>query len=534
MFKSNFSKSFSVRSAICFFIILLLLLSCVLKIAKINTENYAEAANKQSGYRITVSNIRGTIYDRNMEPLTNTTYDTYAAVSPTPSGIIGISSKLDKDDYEKVKKSLKNGKPAVVKVKGDITHTGIVTAKVCSKYSSFLDAAHIIGYTDAAGHGVSGLEAAYDDILYSDKKVEAVFTVNGKGNVLSGIEPYFENESFRNLNCVVTTLDKDIQSTVSAAACRINSGAVIVSECKTGKIRAMVSRPDYSITDISEYLNRADSPMINRALSAFSVGSAFKPCVASAAIESGTDAFTHICTGHTEIAGRIFKCHKTDGHGEVDLLRALAFSCNSYFYNFIKQVGGERVYNTASAFNFGREIKIADNLYAASGVLPDKSKLDDEFTLANFSIGQGIFSASPVCMLNLYNAIASDGCYYLPSLVEKTVKDGESDIYNIGGKTRVMSESTAEKLRYYLSFVLSEGTGTAAMPDNVTAAGKTATAQTGRYDDNGKEINNSWFCGFFPKENPEYTAVIISENGTAADTCAVFKEIADSITALKN
>ena len=81
--------------------------------------------------------------------------------------------------------------------------------------------------------------------------------------------------------------------------------------------------------------------------------------------------------------------------------------------------------------------------------------------------------------------------------------------------------------------VVTEGTGVLANPKTVTAAGKTATAQTGKYKD-GKEIKSSWFCGFFPKEDPEYVVIIFCEDQSlAAKSCAeIFAEIADKINSL--
>ena len=78
-----FEKCFEKRAVICFFVIVLLLLSCVMRIAVIINGDYAEVANRQIGYRITVSNIRGTVFDCNMIPLTNREYKIIAAVTPT-------------------------------------------------------------------------------------------------------------------------------------------------------------------------------------------------------------------------------------------------------------------------------------------------------------------------------------------------------------------------------------------------------------------------------------------------------------------
>ena len=91
------------------------------------------------------------------------------------------------------------------------------------------------------------------------------------------------------------------------------------------------------------------------------------------------------------------------------------------------------------------------------------------------------------------------------------------------------SKSTADKLNTDLSAVLEEGgTGKTARPKLVSAAGKTGTAQTGVVK-GGKMVTNSWFCGFFPLDNPKYAVTVLSEN--AKGGCGgVFAEIADAIT----
>ena len=97
-----------------------------------------------------------------------------------------------------------------------------------------------------------------------------------------------------------------------------------------------------------------------------------------------------------------------------------------------------------------------------------------------------------------------------------------------------MKTTTAEALRNYLEAVITEGTGEDACPKTIAAAGKTATAQTGKFE-NGVEINEGWFCGYFPAENPEYVVVVFSENTLRqTKTCSqIFAEIADNIASLK-
>ena len=98
-----------------------------------------------------------------------------------------------------------------------------------------------------------------------------------------------------------------------------------------------------------------------------------------------------------------------------------------------------------------------------------------------------------------------------------------------------MKENTAEILRNHLASVVTEGTGIEAKPQFVSAAGKTATAQTGKFE-NGIEICEGWFCGFFPVENPKYVVIVFSENTLNQEkSCSkIFAEIADSITLLES
>ena len=102
--------------------------------------------------------------------------------------------------------------------------------------------------------------------------------------------------------------------------------------------------------------------------------------------------------------------------------------------------------------------------------------------------------------------------------------------YDIGSPTMVFDSDTAQKIKDALALVITEGTGTSAKPSTVTAAGKTATAQTGKFE-NGREINSSWFCGFFPFEDPKYIVIVFCEDNTkATKQCAqIFAEIADQI-----
>ena len=528
--KSNtdFKYNFAARAAVSYFLILFLLLACVLRVAVINSQNLGSVASEQSEYKIAVKRLRGTIYDANMLPLTNNKKSVLAVVLPTPAAVVTVSGMLKGEEKESFLSSIKSGKPALCELPREVKCEGMDTITVYETEGD-ITACHVIGYLNSTGHGAAGLEAAYDDLLYDNSYLYAVAEVDGKGSPLGGAEPRFESETHAPACGVVSTIDIKMQNAVKEAASGINKGAVVLSEVKTGEIKALLSLPDFDTGNISDYLENENSPFLNRALRPYSVGSIFKPCVAAAGLEAGIDGGYFNCTGREYIADRYFKCHKADGHGKVNLRQALAFSCNCFFYNFAALTGGGQILKTARKFNFGFGIKIADNLKTAAGTLPGASALKTPGGLANFSIGQGEFAASPVSMLPLYTAIANKGEYYLPSLIKSTIKDGKVTPYDKGNPTRAISKNTADTIKEYLKDVINTGTAEMAAPKTVTAAGKTATAQTGRVDSKGQKVSNSWFCGFFPAEEPEYVAIILSEGGNTSATAEVFARIADKI-----
>lgn len=528
----GFSAVFARRTAISFFVIILLFLGSILRVAVVSTKGYTEAQASQSSKRITVGRTRGTVFDCNMIPITNSSSKLVAAVSPTPRAAVAISSILSGEERERVLDTLSKGAPAVCEVPYDPECDGITVTRVYNHTAADMPAVHTVGYTDGAGHGVSGIEAAFDDILYSDKTVDAIFTTDGKGGILTGLDPYFENAASMEGGGVVTTLNINIQTITEQACAGIEKGAAVVCEIASGKLRAAVSLPTFDITAVSESLESADSPMLNRTVSAFSVGSVFKPCAAAAAIECGVSYNSCNCTGNIKIGNRVFNCHNRTGHGEVDLKGALALSCNSFFYNLASHTGGEALYSMASSLGFGSSVILGPSLKTAEGNLPKRSELTTDADLANLGIGQGSLLLSPISVLTLYCAIGSDGCYITPSLIEGTLKNGKLTLYNAGSPTRAMREKTAKLLREHLAEVILTGTGTAAAPKNCTAAGKTATAQTGRFID-GAELTNSWFCGFFPADNPKYAIAVMSEGVPTKSTAAVFADIADGICELE-
>lgn len=519
-------KEYNLRVIICFFLIMSGFLSCIVRIAVIMGGNYSEVQSEQNSYRVEIGNIRGTIFDCNRIPITNSKSVTIAAVVPNDISKEMLLNAVYEENKDNLLSKLDSSAPFVIKVNKEINLDGIKTIKYYEHNMENMSGCHIIGYVGNDGHGVSGLEKAYDHLLYSDQKVSALFKTDGKGEVLKGEDITVENDVGKVADGIVSTIDINFQTAIERAMSGIEKGAAIVIEIKSGKIRAMASKPFYDVTNVSKYLNDENSPLLNRCLSAYNVGSVFKPCVAAAAIEANTGNYSINCVGFEVIADRKFSCHKKSGHSFVDIGDALSESCNVFFYNLALKIGGDSVYNMASNLGFGNKIKLCEGIYTNAGNLTDRELLSNDAELANLSIGQGRLLLSPVSVLTLYCAIAGDGSYILPSIVEGKVEKGIFKKTDTISPTRVMSSDTAATIRVHLKKVVTDGTGKAAKPKTLTAAGKTATAQTGKYKD-GIEITHSWFCGFFPADNPLYAVCVMEEDGNGA--AEVFAKIADNI-----
>lgn len=499
------------------------------------------ASGLSSSKSIDVAVLRGSVYDCKMRPMTNSEYDIYAAAKPSNEALAAIKGKVLPEVFESVMGRMSRGNPVALKIDSLLESTeNIITARVPKRYSSAFTACHIIGYLNAAGEGISGIEKAYNTVLSENNStVSFAFSANAKGRVMLGEGIEIKGNRVPK-NGVVLTLDRDIQQITEAVldASVSECAAAVVIEVESGAIRACVSRPLFNQNDISESLDDEKSPLINRAFLPFSVGSVFKPIVAASALENGiSENYEYNCKGSVVYNGVTFHCHKREGHGLVDMNSAVANSCNTYFIDLAIKTGAKNIVETATDFGFGRKVRFADGIEASKGFLPSTEELDSKAAIANLSFGQGSLLATPLHICSAMATVARNGIYVEPYLIEgECDKDGKmTKIYRYGEKRQIISEKTAIKIRSFLEAVVENGSGRRAMSDFVTVAGKTATAQTGKTE-NGEEIYNAWFAGYFPAENPKYAVAVLKENGgEGAVSCApVFKAIAEKITAHEN
>ncbi|MBQ2675967.1 MAG: penicillin-binding protein 2 [Clostridia bacterium] len=494
----------------------MLFLVCVARLSYIATDNTFKVADTQSSVRLDIATSRGTVYDCNMQPLTNDTVQYVAAVPPSSRALKEIEGYTLNEAQQS---RLNSGYPIILKVDENFKSDYIKVFKI--KKTSQEIAPHIIGYTDSENNGVTGIQQSYNDVLKGGR-LSVRFKCDAKGNILAGEQPIIDNQDYLNAGSVVLTIDKTIQSiTLTAAKKYLKKGAVVVLENSTAKIRGMVSVPDFNIANIDKAIKSTDAPMTNRATSQFNCGSVFKLCVAAAALEHSVSP-EYSCKGNVKIGENVFNCLNLSGHGNMDMNLALGLSCNTYFINLGKTLGAKGVYDMAKAFGFGKSAQLCPNIVTASGNLPLLSTITvNPAALANFSFGQGELMVTPLQIASMIQTICNDGKLIKPTLIETE---------SISPPTYVLNTTTAKTLKEYMINAVEKGTGSAAKPNTGGAGGKTATAQTGQFD-KGREIVHAWFGGFFPADNPKYTVVVLAEDGITGSKSAapVFKYIADNI-----
>lgn len=503
------------------------LLLALYGIAAGKSGNFAAAAAQQSSYLLEVGETRGLIYDRNLSPLVGTSSHTVLAVSPSAGAAAQLHDLLLPEFLQEEGALLREGRPFLVDGQALTPETRATPVQALSspdgsvlafslpeRWAPDQTALHLIGYTDAAGKGVCGIEKGYDDFLREQGGVVRVrYTVNALGSALPESAPTVEDTRGSARGGVVLTLDKELQKTAEEALEPIERGAAVVMDVATGEILAMASVPCYDLADLSAALESTDSPFLNRALCAYNLGSAFKIVTAAAALEAGfSTAYTFNCPGWYELDGQIYRCHRLVGHGAVDMKKALEQSCNPYFINLGLQAGAQRLCGMAEAFGFGTAVRLAPGVLSASGSMPAAAEIG-EGELANLSFGQGRLTATPVQAAQMIAIVAGGGKWVSPTLVRGVTYDGvtvsEQTVQT--PEKRVISEQTARTLREMLINAVEEGSGMAAKPAVGGAGGKTASAQTGSFDQNGEEIVHAWFAGFYPAEDPRWAIVFFGE-----------------------
>ena len=367
---------------------------------------YVAAAGQQSLYRLDVARSRGTIYDCNLAPLTGSTSRWVAAVAPTIEAVGALETATRGRYRERLAAALEDGRPFTLEISRPIEHACIETFSVPRRYGENQLAPHVIGYLDGMG-----------------RQLTVYYQVDALGRAIAGAERRTENTMEQTAGGVAVTIDSDIQLLAEKASEELGKGAVVVTEVPNCEIRALVSMPGFRQDEIYEASGDPDSPLLNRAFSAYAPGSVFKLVTAATALEEGSVLKTFDCTGSINAGGLMFRCYDGQAHGTVGLQEALEQSCNGYFISTARAMGGQPVLSMAYELGFGVQQEFGRGLYSAGGNLPNIDSLYNYRALANFSFGQGDLTVTPVQLCGMMNVIASGGEYSSPKLIEGLVAE---------------------------------------------------------------------------------------------------------------
>lgn len=374
--------------------------------------------------------------------------------------------------------------------------------------------------------GQAGVESFYDQELRGkDGAVYILTDAQGRQKeIIETISP----KPGKNL---VLTIDSRLQRFASAVMDdKKIKGAVIACEPKTGEILCMVSKPDYDLSYFSGRINirewkkiirNKDNPITNRAVQGlYSPGSIFKIPVGCGALEEKINDPTtsYLCEGIHWIKTWPYKCWRRSGHGWVDFNRAIAESCDIYFYKSGIKMTVEGLHKYAVMFGLGEKTGI-DLPGEKSGVVPTREWKRRVARSPWFpgntvmmSIGQGYITSTPLQILNMINVVANDGYAMSPRVLKAVTGDDKRIIRRTEPKKLFdlkISKKTLDLMKRALRLVVSGGRGTGAKSrvQGIRVAGKTATVE------NPQGENHAMFVAYAPYDKPEIAVYVLVEHG---------------------
>lgn len=374
-------------------------------------------------------------------------------------------------------------------------------------------ASSVLGIVNLAGHGVEGVEAYYDNVLYGTPG----YSSRQQGTSISSIlENNHPNEPPKQGADIHLTLDSTIQYLVEqqlddlVSSTKAKRISILVMDPMNGKVLGMGSRPTFNPNEYAK-----TDPEIRRNLSismSYEPGSTFKIITGSAALEEGVispdDKFED--PGYYQVGPRWITNWDSDQrpHGNITFTEGMELSSNVVLAKVGMKLDKEFFYTYLKAFGFGNKTGI-DIAGEESGLLVPQDKARD-IDMATMSFGQANL-VTQVQLLSAICSVANGGTLYKPYVVDKiTYADGTIEKINPAPVRQVISKSTAEQMTKILEEVVDNGTGHLAKIPGIRVAGKTGTAQkvdpeTGGYS---KTDFIASFSAFAPADNPKVAVLV--------------------------
>ena len=529
-----------------------------IKITKGDEYEAASINNQVNKVRDTVVNPnRGDILDRNMQTLAvgNTVYniildvrllaeqdsETQAETVQQINTILGI----DKSEIEACLVKDAEGNPAknthyyIIAKKVDYEKGKAIEALGWSwlynetdtkrSYTNTTLAAQVLGFI--RGDSYHGLESQYnDEMLGTPGRIFRTYEADG--SVITQVQEPIKG------NTLVTTLDSTIQQYAEEACKEAYEGynaeytSTIVMNPNTGEVYAMAQYPSFNSNDPMDLTDFESHPEVketwndisdeersvyaNKAWKNFNIsetfepGSIYKPIVVAMALEEGiiTPSTTFVCNGGKQVADYYIKCHKTSGHGTLDVQGVLSNSCNVGMMDIIEKMNPEVYLKYQHDFGFGSktgidlpaEVDAAELLYNLEDLQVTQ--------MATSSFGQG-FNCTAIQVLNAFNACINGGNLMKPYVVSQIVDEGGNIVQETSPTVvrQVISQETSDYLRKAMqATVSSQGTGSKGVIQGYAIGGKTGTAEQGNRDDEEYTLS---FIAYLSVDDPEIVAITV-------------------------
>ncbi len=365
---------------------------------------------------------------------------------------------------------------------------------------------HVVGYTQ---YGKSGLELEGNYYL-----------LTSTANIFERVYKTLKEEKNTGDN-LITTLNYDIQK-AAYDAMGSAQGAVIVMEPSTGKILAMVSKPDFNANDMETVWEKAtsedstESMLVNRATQGlYAPGSTFKVLTVLEYMRENANYkdYTYTCESEGIFNSVSIHCANGVSHGKVTLSDTLIHSCNTSVANIGTKISISKLRSLTEDFLYNKELPYSGVYNKSSFALTSKS---DANQIPQTVIGQGKTQITPLHNLLIISTIANGGIMMKPYLIDSIenyegarVKKFTSSSYG-----RIITSDEATALTEMMEGVVNDGTASAYLGGlKYSVAGKTGTAE---YGTDGNV--NSWFIGFSNVDNPDIAVSIVIED---ADTVGI-------------
>jgi penicillin-binding protein 2 len=396
--------------------------------------------------------------------------------------------------------------------------------------------------------GKRGLERLREKDLRGEKG-EAQTVVDSHGFVQERVK---KEEPFPGAD-IYLTLDAPMQRMVEEMmAKRDMAGAAVAMEVNTGRILVSVSAPELPLDQFVGGISKANwqalqdnprSPQMNKVVQGlYPPGSTYKMVTALAGLATGviTKDTTVFCPGYYKFGNRTYGCWRHSGHGAVNLRRAVAESCDTYFYTVGQKVGVDRLAEFANKMGLG-VLSGIEMENEKRGTVPTKEwkqrvkgeKWHDGETLS-VAIGQGYNEVTPLQICLMTATIATDGVRMKPTIIDKIVdlRSGQVKTFPPEVAERItLKGDSMEMIRQGMIDVVQGPRGTArgVAIKGLNIAGKTGTAQVVRLAQfKGlkesaipyKYRDHAWFTCFAPAEKPEIAVTVLIEHGLHGGSAA--------------